>query len=274
MSSPCGTARREAILLLYAASAVHCLHREERGEAGVCACLPFFDDHSLSPSGFPSPLVSSIAERRGRREDLEGEEGCEPSEQVYGCGRNRPSRWANPAPTGRSCPASEFSLSDPASSGPPGPGAAPGTRRAAPGRPQRPWPPYPPLLLWERGCRVAVRTWRQIRSWVARLGGAPGVLTGFLIRRIAGRRRVQGAGGGRGVPVVAFAFFSLLSKNEICVFRLFRVFLLLRGCLLRKRKIASKMQNKWAELPPRATAGGISSLMARNIVKIQLKCNY
>ena len=88
------------------------------------------------------------------------------------------------------------------------------------------------------------------------------------------RRRVQGAGGGRGVPVVAFAFFSLLSKNEICVFRLFRVFLLLRGCLLRKRKIASKMQNKWAELPPRATAGGISSLMARNIVKIQLKCNY
>ena len=185
-------------------------------KGGRPECAPAFLSLTIilyPPSGFPSPpSVSSIAERRGRREDLEGEEGCEPSEQVYGCGRNRPSTWSILAPTGRSCPASEVSLSDPASSGPPGPGAAPGTRRAAPGRPQRPWPPYP-LLLWERGCRVAVRTWRQIRSWVARLGGAHGVLTGFLIRRIAGRRRVQGAGGGRGVPVVAFAYFSLLSKN-------------------------------------------------------------
>ncbi len=181
-------------------------------KGGRPECAPAFLSLTIilyPPSGFPSPpSVSSIAERRGRREDLEGEEGYEPSEQVYGCGRNRPFRWANPAPTGRSCPASEFSLSDPASSGPPGPGAAPGTRRAAPGRPQRPWPPYP-LLLWERGCRGADVAANSKRGRSAR-GGAPGVLSGFLIRRVAGRRRVQGGRRMRRLPPRRFAFFRFI----------------------------------------------------------------
>ena len=213
MSFPCGTARREAILLLLfaAAAAVRCLRREERGAAGVCACLPFFDDHSLSPLWVPP--VSSIAERRGRREDLEGEEGCEPSEQVYGCGGNRPFRWSNQVPLGRSCPASEVSLSDPASSGPPGPGAAPGTRRAAPGRPQRPWPPYP-ILLWERGCSLqGADVAANSKLGPSARGRTRGSIR-FLIRRVAGRRRVQGAGGGRGGGrLVAFAFFRFCQKK-------------------------------------------------------------
>ncbi len=212
MSFPCGTARREAILLLLfaAAAAVRCLRREERGAAGVCACLPFFDDHSLSPLWVPP--VSSIAERRGRREDLEGEEGCEPSEQVYGCGGNRPFRWSNQVPLGRSCPASEVSLSDPASSGPPGPGAAPGTRRAAPGRPQRPWPPYP-LLLWERGCRGAdVAANSKLGPSARGSPVGPGFYPGFWS---AGS---PGAAGSRGPEdaEVAASSLRLFSLNRFC----------------------------------------------------------